>query len=653
MRNRRPEETEIILASRSPRRQELLRKITADFRVVPSGINEDELQEKDPLRFALRAAEAKARDVGTRHPSALVIAADTVVNLGEHIIGKPRDRAEAREILRRLSGRRHRVITAVTLFRKQDEKCLTGYEISFVTFRALSDQEIDDYLASSEFLDKAGSYAVQEVGDAFVEKLEGDYENVVGFPVARVEKLLKEFNDPGELISIEDIALPHDWGVGKSGGLVTFVPGAVIGDTVRIVSVNLKRRHRFGRIVKVESPSPFRVEPVCPHFGYCGGCSFQNLDYARQLELKEGYLLKTLQRIGRLSLDGVERDPITPSPSLYYYRNKMEFAFGEEQGAVCLGLRERASPLERYRKRTIALSTCPIFSRAVEAIFPILVGSARERRLTAYDPMTRSGYLRNLVLRESKTTGEILAVLVTRSGQEFDPDAAARDLMKTVPQVKSFWWAENDRIPDLVDFEKKAHVAGSASIEDRLGGFRFRIHPATFFQPNPMGAEILYGRIIREVRELGARRILGLYCGSGSIEISLSPMADEIMGIDSESVNIAVAAENAALNNVTNCRFIEGRVERVLKDEKWPEFDALVLDPPRSGLSAKAMKRIITLNVPHILYVSCNPAAFARDLSWLGENGYRLRKIAAFDFFPHTPHLESLGVLEKWGRSIL
>ncbi len=638
---------DVILASRSPRRQELLKKIRTVFRVIPSSIDEDQFRERDPLRFALKAAEAKARDVGAKHPSSLVIAADTVVNLGDEIFGKPKNGAEAGAILRRLSGRRHRVITAVALYRGEDKRLLTGYEISYVTFRALSDQEIDEYLDSSDYLDKAGSYAVQEVGDAFVEKLEGDYENVVGFPLGRVEKLLADFTNPGEVISIDDIALPQDWGVGKIDGLVIFVPGAIVGDMVRIIPSRVKRRHRFGRIVKFESSSPFRVEPVCPHFGACGGCAFQNLAYDKQLEIKERYLLRTLQRIGRLSLDGIDCEPISPSPSLFHYRNKMEFAFGEGQDGICLGLRERASPLERYRKKTVGLRTCPIFSRVVEEIFPAFTRYTTESGMNAYDPMTQSGYFRNLVLRESKTTGDILAILVTRSGKRIDPDEVGRELMKDVARVKSFWWVENDRIPDLVDFEKKAHVSGAAFIEDGLGGFRFRIYPETFFQPNPQGAEKLYSRIVKEARELGTRRLLGLYCGSGSIEVFASRAAEEVVGIDSEKANIAAAEENAALNGVRNCRFIEGRVERILKEEKLPDFDALVLDPPRAGLSAKAMKRIILLKIPDILYVSCNPAAFARDISLLRENGYRLRKLACFDFFPHTPHLESLGVLTK------
>jgi 23S rRNA (uracil1939-C5)-methyltransferase len=354
-----------------------------------------------------------------------------------------------------------------------------------------------------------------------------------------------------------------------------------------------------------------------------------------------------VQKIGRLSLDDVTREPATPSPTEYYYRGKMEYAFGGEGSRIFLGLRERATPLDRYRKRTVALHTCPIFSRTVEEIFPAVLDFAGRSGLAAYDPVKGTGHFRNLVLREGKATDEVMAVLVTKAGKKPDLEPTARRLRDEVGQVKSVWWVENERLSDLVDFARKTHVAGTPFIEERLGGLRFRVYPETFFQPNPRGAEVLYGRIAAEVKSLGARSVLGLYCGPGSIELSVSGVARDVVGVDSESANIATARENAALNGVENCRFLEGRVERVLKEENLSGFEALILDPPRAGLSPKAIKRIIGLKIPNIIYVSCNPAAFARDLSLLGEGGYRLRKLGCCDFFPHTPHLESLGILAK------
>ncbi|OGD19340.1 MAG: hypothetical protein A2W03_18615 [Candidatus Aminicenantes bacterium RBG_16_63_16] len=644
---------DIILASQSPRRKELLRRIVPEFRVVPSGFDEDSLEEKDPLRFAIAAAEAKARDVGEKFPSALVIAADTVVNLGQEILGKPKDVAEAREMLGKLSGSRHRVITAVTLFRRDEERMATRYAISRVTFRVLTPEQIEAYLETGEYLDKAGSYAVQEIGDTFIERLDGDYDNVVGLPVKFVKRMLDEFLPPEHSVTITDIALPHDWGVGRIDRAVIFVPGAVLGDKVRVAVARAERRHLFGRVLRVEEKSPWRAAPECPHFGVCGGCSFQDLAYAKQLEIKENYLVRTLERIGRVRLDGVERAPIVPSPTPYFYRNKMEYAFTGPAGQVRLGLRERASPLDHYKKSTAVLEVCPIFSPAAAKIFPVFAEFASSTGLAAYDPMARTGFFRNLVLREAKATGEILAVLVTRSGERLDLDGLAARLAAEAPglngegRVRSFWSVENDRVSDIVDYAGKKHIFGERAIEERLGGLRLKIHPESFFQPNPAGAAVLYAGIVDEARRLGARRALGLYCGSGSIELSLAPAVAEVVGVDSEPANILAAGENARLNDIANCRFIQGRVEAVLREAALGGFDLLVIDPPRSGISGKGMKIILGLDIPNMIYVSCNPGAFSRDVRLLVDHGYRLRKLGCFDFFPQTPHLETIGVLAK------
>jgi 23S rRNA (uracil1939-C5)-methyltransferase len=642
---------DIILASRSPRREELLGRIVPKFRVVPSAFDEAAIEEKDPLRFAMAAAEAKARDVAEKHPSALVIAADTVVNLGKEILGKPRDAGEARRMLEKLSGSRHRVITAVTLYKKDEDKLATGYEITRVVFRPLTPGQIGDYLANGEFMDKAGSYAVQEVGDAFVEKLAGDYDNVVGFPVKCVRRMLERFLSPEHVISITDVALPHDWGVGRIDNVVAFVPGVVLGDKVKVTVARAERRHVFAKPVRVEEPSPFRAAPECPHFGVCGGCSFQDLIYAKQLELKESYLVRTLEKIGRVGLEGVELNPIVPSPSPYGYRNKMEYAFSGPAGRVRLGLRERVSPLERYKKRTASLTVCPIFSPVVSELFSIFTEFADRAGLAAYDPMRREGFFRNLVLREGKNTGETLAVLVTRSGQRLDLDSLADAVARKAPRIKSLWWVENDRVSDVVDYAGKKHISGEKAIEERLGGLRLRIYPESFFQPNPGAAEILYGRIVGEAQSMGARRALGLYCGSGSIELSLGRAAGEVVGVDSEPVNIRAAEDNSQLNDIRNCRFIEGRVEAVLGDPDFRRFDLLVIDPPRAGISERGMRHILDLDIPNLMYVSCNPAAFSRDIRLLLDHSYRLLKLGCFDFFPQTPHLETLGILTRTSRA--
>ena len=638
---------DLVLASRSPRRQELLKKIIPHFRVAASDCDEEQFRSQDPVCFALRAAEAKAMDVGQRYPDSIILAADTVVSVDDEIMGKPKDRLEAKRMLEKLSGRRHRVVTAVALFKKNDSRLLTGYEISQVLFKPLSEEEIESYLATGDFADKAGAYAIQEIGDAFVAELEGDYDNVVGLPVRKVKRLLLEFLRPEVEAEITDLAFPSGWGVAAGGGVVTFIPGALPGDRVRIKVAAKKKRYNFGRVLRLESPSPFRVEPGCPHFGECGGCAFQNMAYEKQLEFKENYVLRTLRAIGKIDITETEKEPIVASPDLYFYRNKMEYAFGGDEGKIFLGLRARTSPLDKYEKKTIAIQKCPIFSPVVEEIFPLVADFARETGLPSYNPITRKGYFRNLVLREGKATGDVLAVLVTRSGGELDIRKLARKLEDRIPALKSFWFTETDRVSDVVDFSAKKHISGELHIEEKLAGLCFRLGPEDFFQPNPKAAEVLYQRLVREAKERGCSRALGLYCGPGPMEIFLSRVVREVVGIDCEPSNIARAKENCQVNGIRNCLFLEGRVEHILKSGDFHGFDLLVLDPPRSGLSGRALQQVLRLNVPTILYVSCNPAALARDLSLFMERGYRLDKITCFDFFPHTPHVECLAVIAR------
>jgi 23S rRNA (uracil1939-C5)-methyltransferase len=639
---------QIILASKSPRRRELLKKVLRSFRVVPSGFDETTLTEKDPVRFAVAAAAAKAREVGARFPGSLIIAADTIVTVDGAIFGKPKDRDDARAMLKRLSGRDQLVITGVALYKKDEERLLTGQETTRVRFKPLGDAEVEAYLDTGDYADKAGSYAVQEVGDAFVEVLDGDYDNVVGLPVARVRALFDEFVHPEASAAITDIAFPNDWGVGTlKNGPVVFVPRTVPGDRARVKILRARKKLRYGRLLELEEASPFRIDPPCPHFDACGGCAFQNLAYPKQLEFKERYLRTTLRRIGRLAIDDDAFLPIIPSPDIFGYRNKMEFSFGEREGVLGLGLRERASPFGRYERRTIPLGRCLIFGPAAERILPAAVDWARDGRLNAFDPRTGTGDLRNLVVRDAKATGEVMAILVTRSGAAPDLAGLARVFESRTPEVRSLWWAETDRASDVVELDRIKPIAGAPLIEDRIAGLSVRISPASFVQPNPGAAALVYGMILDQARQLGSRRVLGLYCGPGSIELVLARAVDEVVGIDSEAANIAAAEDNARANGVRNARFIRGRVEDVLRGPSLGRFDTLVIDPPRAGISPRGLKLILSLDVPRLVYLSCNPAALARDLGLLGDRGYHPTRIRPVDFFPHTPHLETLAVLEN------
>lgn len=620
-----------------------------EFKVVPPAVNEQDIREDDPVWFAVKAAALKAKDVGEKNPRAVVIAADTVVSVNGRIIGKPAGYNDAKEILKSLSGTQHKAITGIAVYRKADDKLLTDYELTYVKFNPITEQEIESYLANEDYMDKAGGYAIQREDDAFVEKIEGDYNNVVGLPVKKTRKLLKRFCLPEVETDIFDIAFPNKWAVGRIDGKVVFVPEGVYGDRVRVRIVRDTKNFSYGETVGIVDKSPFRTEPRCPYFGSCGGCAFQNTLYEKQTELKERYLLTTLNKIG--GIDNPETllmHPIIPSPDRFFYRNKMEFAFGLEKGETVIGLRERSLPFGRHKKNKIApLGGCFIFSEAAEAIFPPVRQFAADAGLGPYDPYSGKGFFRHLVLREGKNTGEMMAVLVTRSSPSFDVTKFAEALTSSGANIKSLWWVENDRLSDAVCFEKKNHLLGDTWIEEKMGALRFRVGLQTFFQPNTKAADILYVKIKENIAELGGKKIAGMYCGSGAIEIYISGIAQQVEGVDIEPANIHTAVENCKINGISNCRFHAGSVEDVLKKGLLKDADVVIMDPPRAGISNRALKNILSLDAPAAIYVSCNPAAFARDANKMAAAGYALKKLYCADFFPHTPHLESMGVFVK------
>ena len=569
----------IVLASKSPRRRELMTRVVPDFIVHDVEVDETSVRESDPVRFAREAAKLKARAGGGAFPSAVVIGADTVVAVGGRILGKPAGREEARAMLRALSGRRHRVITGVALYRKEDDKLLAAYELTWVFFRLLSDAAIETYLDREDYRDKAGAYAVQDVGDVFVARIKGDYDNVVGFPVAKVRTLLARFLAPEPLVPIEDLDLADGSGLGRLSGRTLHVRGGLPGDTVSVRVLGGDGNDTRADLVRVESPSPLRAEPACPHFGPCGGCLYQDLAYAEQLRLKERHVHRILREAAGLDLDRVEVSPIAPSPDLYYYRNKMEYSFGEAGDGIALGLREREAEPGPWR-RTLPLRVCPIFSPVVEEVFPAVLEFARAAGLKPYSYAARTGGLRHLILREAKRRDGLMAILVTTTEAGAAAPGLADSLAARVPRLRSFYHIATDRPTDVVTYESAHLVAGEPFIEETLGGFTFRIRPATFFQTeyrrrraslSPAG-----GRRGRRARGHGPRAVLRRRahrdrpCRRGR----------RVTGIDASAANIADAVENAALNGVEGIAFVPGTVERVLRSAPGNAPDLLVVDPP-------------------------------------------------------------------------
>ncbi len=636
----------IILASKSERRKYLLEKIFPEFEIMFPDV-EEIFEGNSPESIAVRNAEKKAIDVAgrIRNKDCTIISADTIVAVGNKILGKPKDQVIAKEYLLLLSGTKHRVITGVCLFNPLENKMLSDFDVTFVLFRKLTAEQIDSFLNRKTFHDKAGGYAVQETNDEFIELINGSYDNVVGLPVEKLREMLDQFNKLPE-IEIHDIAFPDGWGVGKYNGKIVFVERALPGDKLWGKIIKHKPGYCYVKNCGVINGSHYRVKPPCPHFGMCGGCILQDLDYGVQIELKRKYLIETLTRIGKIE-NGFEVSNIIPSPDRFFYRNKMEFAFGTQNNSPVLGLRERQSPLKKYAGNVYSVRNCFIFSDCVEKIFPIFLKYICENNLEPYNPFTKKGFVRHLIIREAKQTKQIMVVLVTRSGTLPGLSKLA-DTVSSVQNLISFWWVENNQVSDVVSFQKKHLVFGSPFIEEKIKEMKFRIYPETFFQPNTKAAEKMYSAVENMIESDSLPSILGLFCGSGAIEIFLSQKAGNVVGVDNNSANISTAEENCATNNIKNCNFhcqtSEEFLSLISRDKK--KFDLLVVDPPRGGLTNRAIKRILQLRIARIIYVSCNPATLARDLSILTGNGYVLKKVVPVDMFPHTTHVESCCLLE-------
>jgi 23S rRNA (uracil1939-C5)-methyltransferase len=442
----------------------------------------------------------------------------------------------------------------------------------------------------------------------------------------------------GELsLEILDIAFPQGFGVARHGDFVCFVPGGLPGDRVRVKMARENRRFGYAQILAIEEESPFRVAPVCPHAGACGGCAFQNLLYEKQLELKQNYLLQTLRRIGNIPLEDIKVEPIAPSVEQYYYRSKVELFFGQD-GPMRVGFRERVSPFEPYSGKLIPIEQCPIFSRSLERVLPLFSEYAGRVQAGTRGKQTSRVTLRKLIVREAKWNKRLMVSLVVEGNDATELPWLLGQIESEVSEVASLW---------VISDRKKEVLLGTPYLEEMFGQRTFRVYPQTFSQPNTRTAEKLYDAISGLCQATKSERVLGLYCGTGPIEIALSPFARKIVGVDSDAGNIATAIENCRINQVRNCQFYRQTAERASALNISGPFDLIVVDPPRAGLTPEAVGFIKGLAARRLIYVSCNPSTLARDLKRLHEASYMPRRILPFDFFPHGAHLETLALLEK------
>ena len=428
-------------------------------------------------------------------------------------------------------------------------------------------------------------------------------------------------------------------GVSRHDGFVVFVRGGLPGDDVRARVTKVKRGFAEGVVTEVVTPSSSRVEAPCRHFGVCGGCRFQDLAYEVQVTEKERQVRDALIRIGRFEDPPLE--PIVPAASQYGYRNKLEYSFTSSEDGVDLGF-HRAGRWDEV----IGIEECLLTTDVGNAIRLACRAWAREERLEPYDQATGTGYLRHLVVREGRNTGQALVVLVTAPGERFESGYLV-DVLRRFPEVRSIHWAINDTPAEQTNLPTKL-LWGEDAIEEEILGLRFRVRPSAFLQTNTEMAERLYELALEYAALTGTENVYDLYCGTGTIGLALASRAASVWGLEISEEAVACAIENAELNGVENARFYAGNVGQTIEElrEEAGEPDVVVVDPPRAGLAGKALRRTGALGARRIVYVSCNPTTLASDLQVLrDEYGYSLERCRPVDMFPHTPHVESVSTL--------
>jgi 23S rRNA (uracil1939-C5)-methyltransferase len=437
----------------------------------------------------------------------------------------------------------------------------------------------------------------------------------------------------GDVLELTVDSLAHGGnGVARRDGYVVFVAGAVPGDRVRAVVGKAKKAYAEARTVEIVEPSPDRVPAAADH----PGAPWQVLPYERQLAEKAAQVDDALQRIGRL--EGYELEPIVPAEEIWRYRNKLEYSFGTgDDGELVCGFHAPG----RWND-IVPMTDCKLASERSNEVREQVLAFCRAAGLGAWDRRDQRGFLRNLVVREGRRTGQIQARLVTSPGK-LDVDAFVDAV-----DCDGLWWTQTADLGESTYGGETALLSGAPQLVERLGGLDFLISPEAFFQTNTEMAERLYALATEYAGLRGHERVFDLYCGIGTIALSLAVRAREVIGVEIVEAAVADALENARINEIGNARFYAGDIRLAMRDlvEREGRPDVVVVDPPRAGLSQKVVRRIVEAAPSRIVYVSCNPTTLAPNAAQLVSAGYELVRVRPVDMFPHTPHIECVALLE-------
>jgi len=446
----------------------------------------------------------------------------------------------------------------------------------------------------------------------------------------------------GQLIefNIESVRFPNK-GIGTFEGREIQVKNVIKGQKVQARVKKRRKEYVEAKLVGILEQSDLEVPSFCEHFGRCGGCSLQTLPYEVQSQNKADMVEKLL---ADNNIRGYNYKPIIHSPEIYDYRNKMEFSFGDEQkgGELQLGMHKKGRMHD-----VVNVPHCHIchddFTRIADAVLQF----AKDHQLVKYNKNSHEGLVRHLTIRKGVKTKEILVGLSATTQMTFDEDALVQTLLdlELDGHIVGILHIQNDGMGDVVQGPIKV-LHGRDHYYEELLDLRFKVSFYSFFQTNPLGAEVLYTSALDQLKDLEDKVVFDLFSGTGTIGQIVSRRAKEVVGIELIESAVEAANENTKLNNIPNAHFLAGDVFDQLDNVKVKP-DVIILDPPRMGILEKTLQKIIKYKVKEMVYISCNPKTLAENLVQLQKNGYQVQDVFCVDMFPHTPHVETVVKLSR------
>ena len=453
------------------------------------------------------------------------------------------------------------------------------------------------------------------------------------------------------VVTIEDIGVNGE-GIGKVDGYTLFVKDAIIGDTVEAVITKPKKNYAYAKMLNIIQPSKHRVPAVCPVARQCGGCQVQELSYEAQLDFKTKKVRGNLERIGGFAPELLEKvmEPICGMAEPFHYRNKAQFPFGtDKNGKIVTGF---------YAGRThqiIPNTECALGVPVNAEILQMIVDFMNQYHVSAYDETTGQGLVRHVLIRYGFHTKEIMVCLVI-NGDNLPKSEKLVDKLIQIPGMTSITYSVNQENTNVI-MGRDIHVLwGQSYITDYIGNVKYQVSPLSFFQVNPVQTEKLYGFALEYADLKGEETVWDLYCGIGTISLFLAQKAKKVYGVEIVPQAIEDAKHNAEINGIQNAEFYVGKAEEVLPEyyaryerehgEK-AHADVIVVDPPRKGCEETLLQTMLQMQPARIVYVSCDSATLARDLKYLCENGYELRRVKPTDMFGMTVHVECVVLLSR------